>query len=94
MEITTQTWEEWFLQILEVVTNAITSLLGMLPNPDPFPGIIADMNFDATDSFRVAWYWLDTFIDMEIFLNVMTMWFSMFALAWIIQMLWKWIKAR
>lgn len=94
MDMYVQTWEEWFLQILEVVTNAITTLLGMLPNPDPFPEIISGMTFDSTDAFRVAWYWLDTFIDMELFLSVMTMWFSMFALAWIIQMLWKWIKAR
>jgi hypothetical protein len=94
MEINPLSWYEWFLQLINVANDFICSLLGMLPNPDPFPEIFQNMNFDYTDMYRVAWYWLDSFCEMEMLLNVLTAYFEMFALAWIILALWKWIKVR
>lgn len=94
MDISPISWYEWFLMVLNVVADSITTLLSMLPNPDPFPGIMQNISFDYVDGYRVAWYWLDSAIEMELFLSVLTAWFEMFALGWIIQMLWKWLKAR
>lgn len=53
-----------FLQILAVVSNSISELLGMLPNPDPFPEIIAEMEFNAESGFVVTYYWLDQFLSL------------------------------
>lgn len=88
------TWQEFFLMILQVVSDSISALLGMLPNPDPFPELMSNYTFDLGDFGRVAWYWLDSVFDLEISLSLLTAWFEMFAIAWIIQMLWKWMKAR
>lgn len=88
------TWGQWFLQILGVVSDAITSFLGMLPNPDPFPEIIAGLEVDAVDIGRVAWYWLDSFVETEFYFSLMTAFFEMFAVGWVIMMLWSWLKAR
>lgn len=83
-----------FLDILTVVSNAITTLLGMLPNPDPFPAIIESLEFGATDAVTVAYYWIDQFIIADAVISMLGTWFVMFPIAWIIMMLWKWIKAR
>lgn len=94
MDMDVLTWGEWFIQILTVVSDSIASLVGLLPNPDPFPEMIAGMSVDTVDAGRVAWFWLDNIIETEFFFSLMTAYFQMFSLAWIIQMIWKWIKAR
>lgn len=94
MEINPLSWYEWLLALLNMANDFIYSLLGLLPNPDPFPGIFSDLTVDVSDVYRVAWYWLDSVFEMEMLLSVLTMWFEMFALGWVILMLWKWIKMR
>lgn len=83
-----------FLVILEVVSNSITTLLGMLPNPDPFPEIIANVDFNAENGALFAGYWLDQFFDATFIIGITVSWLFMFPIAWIIMMLWKWLKAR
>lgn len=85
---------EIFLDILTVVSDAITTLLGILPNPDPFPEILDNMTITANDSLAVCYYWLDQFFIADAVITVLGTWFLMFPLAWIIMMLWKWVKAR
>lgn len=85
---------EIFLSILEVVSNAITTLVGMLPNPDPFPAIIQQLNIDTSDQATFAFYWLNNFVDLPMITGILAAYFTMFGLAWIIMMLWKWLKAR
>lgn len=83
-----------FLQILQVVSDAITNLVGMLPNPDPFPEIINSLEIDTGDNATTAFYWLNQFVDLPLITSVLAAYFTMFALAWVIMMLWKWLKAR
>lgn len=83
-----------FIQILTVVSDAITSLVGMLPNPDPFPEIINDLEIDTSDNATIAFYWLNQFVDIPLITNVLAAYFTMFAIGWIIMMIWKWLKAR
>ena len=93
-ELDSLPWYDWLLALLNMANDFIYSLLGMIPNPDPFPEIFSNLTIDITDGYRVAWYWLDSVFEMEMLLNVLTMWFEMFALGWIILMLWKWVKMR
>lgn len=90
----TGTFYDYFLNFFALLNDYIYTLLGMIPNPDPFPGIIADMNIDISDGYRVAWYWLDAVCDMELVANIISYYFVMFPLAWFIMMLWKWAKMR
>ena len=83
-----------FLQILTVVSNSITSLLSILPNPDPFPTIIESLELSGSEPVSVAYYWLDQFFYADAVISVLGTWFLMFPIAWIIMMLWKWLKAR
>lgn len=88
------TFYEILLNLFAALNDYVYTLLGMIPNPDPFPGIISGMDIEITDGYRVAWYWLDAVFDMEILLSVIGAWFTMFAIGWIIMMLWKWAKMR
>ena len=83
-----------FLDILTVVSDSITELLGMLPNPDPFPEILEDMDLSSDDAGVQAYFWLNQFVDIPAVVAILAAWFTMFAIGWIIMMLWKWIKAR
>lgn len=83
-----------FIQVLAVISDTISSLLGFLPNPDPFPEILDGLQISASDSFAVAYYWLDQFIIADAVITCIGTWILMFPLAWIIMMLWKWVKAR
>lgn len=83
-----------FLSILRTVSDFITTLLGMLPNPDPFPEILDTLSLTSTDALAVAYYWLDQFFVADAVVTMLGLWFLMFPLAWVIMMLWKWIKAR
>lgn len=85
---------EVFLAILGTVSDFISALLGMLPNPDPFPAILDDVAVQSGDALTVAYYWLDQFFIADAVITVLGGWFVMFPLAWIIMMLWKWVKAR
>lgn len=89
---------EIFLGILETVSNVITKFLSILPNPDPFPGIldnIEQQNLLGDNSmFAIAYYWLDSFFIADAIITMISLWFLMFPIAWIIMMLWKWLKAR
>lgn len=84
----------FLLQILRVVSDTISVLLGMLPNPDPFPAILDGIQLQSNDALVVAYYWLDQFFMADVVIRVLGLWFLMFPLAWVIMMLWKWIKAR
>lgn len=83
-----------FLSILATVSDSITALLSMLPNPDPFPEILDNMTLTGTEAVSVAYYWLDQFFIADAVVTVLGLWFLMFPIAWIIMMLWKWMKAR
>lgn len=83
-----------FLDILTVISDTITTLLGMLPNPDPFPAIINNLRIEASNPFAIACFWLDQFLDLSLIISFLEAFFSMFAIGWIILMLWKWLKAR
>lgn len=83
-----------FLSILATVSNSITALLSLLPNPDPFPQILDGMTVTSSDAMAVAYYWLDKFFIADAVITVLGLWFLMFPIAWIIMMLWKWLKAR
>lgn len=83
-----------FLSILATISESITALLSILPNPDPFPEIIQDLELAGTEPVSVAYYWLDQFFYADAVVSVLGTWFLMFPIAWIIMMLWKWMKAR
>lgn len=83
-----------FLDILGTVSDFITTLLGILPNPDPFPQILDELQLTSSDSLTIAYYWLDQFVIADAVITMLGLWFLMFPLAWIILMLWKWVKAR
>lgn len=83
-----------FLSILQVVSDAVTQLVSLLPNPDPFPEIINSIDFDAAGSGLMAIWWADQFIDMEFITQLTLSWLFMFPIAWVIMMIWKWLRAR
>lgn len=85
---------EIFLSIMETVSNSITALLSILPNPDPFPEILDDLSLTGNEAISIAYYWLDQFFIADAVVTVLGLWFLMFPIAWIIMMLWKWMKAR
>ena len=89
---------EIFLEILATVSDAITALLSMLPNPDPFPQMLDTIESQGALAdntvFQIAYYWLDSFFIADAVITMIGLWFIMFPTAWIIMMLWKWVKAR
>ena len=85
---------EIFLSILQVVSDSITALLSILPNPDPFPDILENLELETSNAGVVAYYWLNQFVDVPGVTYILATWFTMFGIAWVIMMLWKWMNAR
>lgn len=86
--------EDVILAILGFVANAVGWLLGLLPNPDPFPEVLDELSITGSEPWAVAWYWLSQFVDVPFAFEMLALFFTVFAVGWLIMMLWKWIKAR
>lgn len=85
--------QELFIFILTVISDAITSLVSLLPNPDPFPEIIESMSITPNDAVATAWFWIDQFFVADMVLSVFGAWIIMFPIAWIIMIFWRWLKS-
>lgn len=82
--------------LLDLFTQMFEVLTGWLPNPDPFRTSTGEVSSHISDSYTVQLvaYWLDTVFDMEAIITIAAAMFEMFALGWLILMLWKWVKLR
>ena len=67
---------EWLGYVLEAIGTAINGALQVLvdvlnliiqvvPNPDPFPELIANMPTEVAVDWGFTLYWIDTFIGVE-----------------------------
>lgn len=82
------------LFVLQTVFEFVASIFAMLPNPDPFPEMIQEMGFENVgDVGAFAFWWCDQFIDMDMFITLALMWVELFPVAWVIMLIWRWIKA-
>lgn len=86
--------QQGFLDVLTTIVSMISALIGVLPNPDPFPAMLDDMERGGNEAFTVAVYWLGQFVDIPGCVVAIETWFLMFATAWLIMTVWKWAKAR
>lgn len=51
--------------VLQVITDFINLIIEVVPNPDPFPEIIANMPDQLTLDVGMALYWLDAFVGIH-----------------------------
>lgn len=51
--------------VLQVVTDFLNLIIETVPNPDPFPEIIANMPDQLTLDVGMALYWLDAFVGVQ-----------------------------
>ena len=96
--MTLETLLEWvqqgFLDALTTVVDIVTGVIGVLPNPDPFPDLITQLDTSGNAVWMYAAYYLNQFVDVGMCSALIAGYFSMFASAWLIMTLWKWAKAR
>lgn len=85
---------DFFIAVLNGFIDVVAALLDVLPNPDPFPAMIDDLVVQGGDVVAVAYYWLDAFFVADAVVQIFTAWFALFALAWVIQWLWRLIRVR
>lgn len=85
--------QRMIIAALNAVNDGISSLVGLLPNPDPFDELLAVGNLTGDPAAVLAFYWLNQFFDVSAIVAVIMTWLGMFALAWLIMMLWRWAKA-
>lgn len=86
--------QQGLLDVLTTIVSIISALVGVLPNPDPFPAMLDDMERGGNEALTVAVYWLGQFVDIPGCVAAVESFFLMFALAWLIMTIWKWAKAR
>lgn len=81
------------IAILEAIVEGVDTLAGVIPNPDVFPAMLSEADFTGDEAAVLAFRWVNEFVDVEHVSGVIVVWLSMFALAWVIMMLWRWAKA-
>lgn len=94
MELTPDFLVQLLSVILDALTNVIGTLVGLLPNPDPFPEILDELTIQSNDAVVVAYYWLDSFFIADAVITSLTAWIALFPIAWLIMTLWHWAKVR
>lgn len=82
------------VDFINLLASVIQPVAAILPNPDPFPTIIDSLSIDGGSPGAIAYFYLNQFIDLNFIFGVMVTWFTMFGMAWLIQMLWNWAKLK
>lgn len=82
------------LTVIGFLADAVGWILGLIPNPDPFPQMLDDLQIEGSEPWAVAWYWISQFVDVPLVVEWLFLMFSMFAVGWLILTLWKWVKTR
>lgn len=86
--------EMFIVGVINTVADYVNQITGSLPNPDPFPDLIDNLVIQDDSLGSMAFWYANQFIDIGFIVTVLTAWFPMFALAWILQMLWSWAKLK
>lgn len=60
--------------VLQVITDFINLIIGILPNPDPFPAIIEGLDVGNVSGAGMAYYWLDAAVGVEFAVGVIGSW--------------------
>lgn len=81
------------VQFINLLADGVGALVGVLPNPDPFPAMLEGVQPDSSVASRM-WYYADQFFDVAAIVGMIGSWFTIFAMAWLIQTLWNWGKAK
>lgn len=79
---------------LEIASDAITSFANWLPNPDPFPEMLDNIENNPASELDFAMYWIGNFVDINTIIFILELWFVMFPLAWGIMTIHHWLKTR
>lgn len=60
--------------VLQVIADFINLIIEIVPNPDPFPELIANLNGTTAANMSFGWYWLDAFVGVEFGSMVIGIW--------------------
>lgn len=91
---TMQLVQYFIVAVLDILADLVSALAGVLPNPDPFPDMLDDIALEEGSYFSSVFYVVNQFFDITAIVGIFTSWFTIFAMAWIIQMLWNMGKMK
>lgn len=60
--------------VLQVITDFLNLIISVLPNPDPFAGLIEQMEPETAADMGFAFYWLDAFIGVDAATGILAAW--------------------
>lgn len=77
---------------LQVIADFINVIIGVLPNPDPFPAMIEEMAWVQGDVWSVSFFWLDSAISIDFFVSVMLVYTGLLISSAVFALVWALIK--
>lgn len=66
-----------FNGIAQAWASFIDMIVQLVPNPDPFPALIANISTGQMEEWGYAAYWLDRLIGVGFMRNALTVWCTM-----------------
>lgn len=63
--------------VLQVIADFINLIISIVPNPDPFPGIVEGLEVSDADWLGYVGYWLDAAIDITFASGVLSSWIAL-----------------
>lgn len=60
--------------VLQVIADFINLIISVLPNPDPFPAIVEELDVSNVGGVGMAHYWLDAFVGVDFAVGVIGAW--------------------
>lgn len=85
-------WEipNFFAGVSQAFTDSINALYSLIPNPDPFPAIIDNLDTSGNaDIVGFVTFWLDTAYDIEFIQEMFGYWAEMMVVSVGIMVVWK-----
>lgn len=78
---------------LQVVTNILNFLIDVLPNPDPFPGMIEEISWVNGNVWSMGFYWMDTIFDMNFLVQILLFYAGVMAISALFAFIWMLVRS-
>lgn len=60
--------------VIQAVISFLNVVIDTIPNPDPFPVIIQNLDVSTAGNLGFGFYWLDTFVGIDTTMLIITAW--------------------
>lgn len=80
--------------VMQTIVSFLNVVIEAIPNPDPFPQIIQNMDASTAGNMGFAFYWLDAFFGVNTCVSILAAWAGMMVASVVFAAVYMAIKNR